>query len=293
MRVAFVGLGQMGSAMAERLLNAGHTLIVYNRTAARAEPLVARGATRAPTPAEAVREADVVFTMLADDASVEHLVFETDGILGALRAGAVHVGSSTVSVACAQRLTVAHGQTGQTYVSAPVFGRPDAARAGNLFIAAAGPDDALDLLQPLFDAMGQRTYRFGATASAANVVKLAGNFMISSTIEALGEAFSLVRKSGVDVQAFAALLTTSSFTGPVHRTYSALLLEGDDDVAGFPARLALKDLRLIIGAAEAVDVPMPFASLVRDAFVSAIARGYAEHDVSVLGRVAAENAGIT
>ena len=293
MRVGFIGLGQMGSGMAERLLAAGHALTVYNRTAARAEPFVVRGATIARTPAEAVKDAEVAFTMLSDDAALERVVLAPDGILGALPQGAIHVGSSTISVDLARRLTAAHEEAKQRYVAAPVFGRPDAARAGNLFLAVAGPESAIIELEPLFSVLGQRTYQFGADPPAANVVKIAGNLMISTTIESLGEVFALVRKSAIDVRAFATLLTTSAFTGPVHRTYAELLLAGDDEVAGFSARLALKDVRLALAAGDAVQVPMPFASIVRDAFVSAIARGYAEHDVSVLGRIAAENAGIT
>ncbi len=292
MRVGFVGLGRMGSAMAERVLAAGHALTVYNRTAARAEPLAALGAHVARTPAEAARDADAIITMVADDAALEHVVFAADGVLGALPRGAVHVGASTISPACAARLTRAHGDAGQRYVSAPVFGRPNVARAGKLNVVVAGPDDAVRAVQPLCDAIGQRTYRFGMDPPGANVVKLAGNFLLAAMIEALSEAFTLVRKSGVDRQAFSDLLTTLMFNAPAYHTYTRLLLAGRDADANFSAALGLKDVRLALAAAEAAQVPMPIASVVHDAFVSALARGYGERDLIVLGRLAAENAGL-
>jgi 3-hydroxyisobutyrate dehydrogenase-like beta-hydroxyacid dehydrogenase len=292
MRVGFIGLGRMGSAMAERVLAAGHPLTVYNRTAARAEPLAALGAQVARTPAEAVRGAEAVITMLADDAALEQVVFGADGVLGALPRGAVHFGASTIGAACAQRLTVAHADAGQRYVSGPVFGRPEAARAGKLNVVLAGPDDALRAVEPLCAAIGQRTYRFGSDPQAANVVKLAGNFLLGAMVEALSEAFTLVRKSSIDVQAFSDLLTTSMFDAPAYHTYTRLLLAGRDAEPSFTAALGLKDVRLALAAAEAAQVPMPIASVVHDVFVSALARGYGERDLTVLGRVAAENAGL-
>jgi 3-hydroxyisobutyrate dehydrogenase-like beta-hydroxyacid dehydrogenase len=278
--------------MAERILAAGHPLTVYNRTAARAEPLAALGATIARTPAEASRDAEAVVTMLADDAALDDVVFGDAGMLGALPRGAVHVGASTISAACAQRLAGAHTAAGQRYVSAPVFGRPEAARAGKLNVVLAGPDDALRAVEPLCSAIGQRTYRFGADPAAANIVKLGGNFLLGAMVEALSEAFTLARKSGIDVQAFSDLLTSSLFDAPAYHTYTRLLLAGGDAEPSFTAALGLKDVRLALAAAETAQVPMPIASVVRDAFVSALARGYGERDLTVLGRVAAENAGL-
>ena len=282
----------MGVGMAGRLVDAGHSLAVYNRTAQRGEELRERGAVLAETPEAAARGAEVVFTMLADDPAVEHVVFAADGILAAMGNNAVHVSASTISVSLARRLMAAHARAGQRYVSAPVFGRPDAAAAGRLFVVAGGPDDVLAYLQPLFDAIGQRTYRMSADPSNANLVKLSGNFMLFAAIEALAESFALVRKAGVDVVAFKDLLTSSLFNAPVYHTYGDLLVTANDQNAGFTVPLALKDVRLAIAAAEALRVPMPVASLVHDAFVSAMARGYENRDQAVLGRVAAENAGV-
>src|SRR5580698_8987726 len=183
MRVSIIGLGRMGEGMAERVLAAGHTLTVYNRSPGKADALRAKGATVAASPAAAAQGAEVVLTMLADDAAVELVVFGTDGLIGALASGAVHVSSSTISVALAERLEAAPGR----YVSAPVFGRPEAAAAGKLFIIAGGPDDALAVAQPVFDAIGQRTFRVGPQAPVANLIKLSGNFLIAAAIEAMSE----------------------------------------------------------------------------------------------------------
>ena len=292
MRIGFIGLGRMGVGMANRLLDAGHTLAVYNRTAQRAEKLRERGAVVAATPEAAARGAEVVYTMLADDAAVEHVVFAADGILAAMANSAIHVSASTISVALARRLTDAHTRAGHRFVSAPVFGRPEAAAAGRLFVVAAGPEPTIALVQPLFDAIGQRTYRMGADPAHANLVKLAGNFLLFSAIEALAESFALIRKAGVDVTAFKDLLTSSLFNAPVYHTYGDLLASARDEQAGFTVPLALKDVRLAIAAAESLRVPMPVASLVHDAFVTALARGYEHRDQAVLGRVAAENAGV-
>jgi 3-hydroxyisobutyrate dehydrogenase-like beta-hydroxyacid dehydrogenase len=282
----------MGVGMAGRLVDTGHALAVYNRTAQRAENLRERGVIVAETPEAAARGAEVVFTMLADDSALEHIVFAADGILAAMGNSAVHVSASTISVALARRLTEAHARAGHRFVSAPVFGRPDAAAAGKLFVVAAGSDETIAFVQPLFDALGQRTYRMGTEPSSANIVKLSGNFMLFAAIEALAESFALIRKAGVDVAAFKDLLTSSLFNAPVYHTYGDLLVSAKDEQPGFTASLAFKDVRLAIAAAESLQVPMPVASLVHDAFVAALARGYENRDQAVLGRVAAENAGV-
>jgi 3-hydroxyisobutyrate dehydrogenase-like beta-hydroxyacid dehydrogenase len=285
----------MGSGIAERVLGAGHTVTVYNRHAAKADSLRAKGATVAPNPAAAVREADIVLTMLADDPAVEQIVFgaaDTDGILGAMRAGALHVSVTTISVALAQRLTAAHAERGTRYLSAPVFGRPEAAAAGKLFVIAGGADDAVATATCVFDAIGQRTYRVGGDPWVANLIKLTGNFMIAAAIEAMAEAFALVRKAGVDPQVFREIITTSLFNAPLYHTYSDLVGREADETVGFAAPLGLKDVRLALAASDTLRVPMPIASMVRDAYISAMARGYENRDWSVLGRIAAENAGI-
>jgi len=291
MNVGFIGLGNMGRPIAENLLKAGHSLVVYNRTRARAESLASQGARVAATPGETCR-GDVVFTMLADDAAVEAVALGDGGIVASLPRGAVHVSLSTISVALSARLDEAHARAGSVYVAAPVFGRPEAAAAAKLFVVAAGPAAALARCQPLFDAIGQRTYVMGEKAATANVVKLTGNFLIAAALESLGEAFALVRKYGIPPAQFLDLITTSIFSAPIYKTYGGFIAEERYQPPGFKLPLGLKDARLALAAAEAVNVPLPVASLVRDHMIAALARGYGELDMSVIAKISAENAGL-
>ncbi len=292
MKIGFVGLGSMGSGMARNLIKAGHALTVYNRTRSRAEELSRLGAKVADTPAEAASGADVLITMLADDHAVEDSVLGSGHAIQSLSAGAIHVGMSTISVALSRRLAAAHHEKSQHYVAAPVFGRPEAAAAAKLFIIAAGPAEPIERSQSLFDAMGQKTFLAGKEAPAANVIKLAGNFLISTVIESLGEAFSLVRKSGLDANQFLEILTGALFTAPIYRTYGGIIAAGKFEPAGFKLPLGLKDNRLLLAAAEEMAVPMPMASVVHDQFLAAIAQGLGEADWSAIAAVAARNAGL-
>ena len=290
MKLAFLGLGNMGQPMARNLAAAKFDLIVWNRSPARADDVVKAGATAAPSVAEAAR-VDVALTMVADDAALEAIVF--DGrLLETLPAGAIHVSMSTISVALAEKLAAAHAARGSAFVSAPVFGRPDAAAAGKLFIVAAGPSAALETCQPIFDALGQRTFRVGAEARLANLVKLSGNFLLASIIESLAEAFALVRKAGVDPHEYLELLTGTLFTAPLFRTYGTLMADRRYQPAGFRMRLGLKDVTLALDAARAATVPLPVASLVRDHMISALAQGRQDDDWSALAEIAARNAGL-
>jgi len=290
MNVGFIGLGNMGQPMARNLLKAGHHLLVYNRTRSRAEELLAEGARLAESARDACR-GDVVITMLADDRAVEEVVTGAD-LVSNLAPNTVHVSMSTLSVALSRRLAEMHAQAGRAYVSAPVFGRPEAAAAAKLFIMAAGPAAAIDQCRPLFEALGQTTFVVGPDAPAANVVKLAGNFLIASLLESLGEAVALVRKSGVDPKRFLEIMTDSLFAAPVYKTYGSIIVQQRYQPAGFKVPLGLKDVRLILAAAEAAAVPMPIASLVRDRLLTAIAQGHPDLDWSVVARIAAENAGL-
>jgi len=290
MNVGFIGLGNMGQPMARNLLKAGHHLLVYNRTRSRAEELLAEGARLAESARDACR-GDVVITMLADDRAVEEVVTGAD-LVSNLAPNTVHVSMSTLSVALSRRLAEMHAQAGRAYVSAPVFGRPEAAAAAKLFIMAAGPAGAVDQCRPLFEGLGQRTFVGGPDAPAANVVKLAGNFLIASLLESLGEAVALVRKSGVDPKRFLEIMTDSLFAAPVYKTYGSIIVQQRYQPAGFKVPLGLKDVRLILAAAEAAAVPMPIASLVRDRLLTAIAQGHQDLDWSVVARIAAENAGL-
>lgn len=291
MDVGFIGLGHMGGAMAKNLLKDGHRVTVFNRTRSKAEALVSAGARVVDAP-RAACGGNVVITMLADDSAVEPIVLGPDGVVAALRADAIYVSMSTISVALSERLAEAHGRAGQAYVAAPVFGRPEAAAEAELFIVAAGADEAVGRCQPLFDAIGRKTFRIGETPSAANLVKLSGNFLIMSIIESLGEAFALVRKSGVDPHRYLEILTGTLFSAPVYRTYGALIAGEKYEPAGFRMALGLKDVRLALAAADALAVPMPVASLVHDHFLAGVAQGQGDSDWSALARLCATNAGL-
>lgn len=292
MDAAVVGIGRMGLGIAKSLLRAGHRVIVYNRTRERAEPLRALGA----SVAESLKEAcstEVLFTMVADDAALEVLVFGEGGILASLPRGSAHVSLSTISVALSDRLAAAHAKAGQGYLAAPVFGRPEAAEAGRLAVVAAGEDALIQKCRPLFNAMGPKLFFVGDRPSQANVVKLSGNFLIATVLESLAEVLAFARKSGVDAGALMEFLTSSLFNAPVYKTYGQLIVESRHEPAGFLLPLGLKDVRLVLQAAEAVSVPMPIASVLRDRFLTALARGNQDKDWSVIGRVAAEDAGLT
>jgi 3-hydroxyisobutyrate dehydrogenase-like beta-hydroxyacid dehydrogenase len=290
MDMGFIGLGNMGAAMAENLLRAGHSVTAYNRSRAKVDALVAVGAQPAHTVAEACR-GDAVISMLANDEAVEAVTFGDDGILGSLRPGAVHVSCSTISVDLAQRLTEAHAEAGQRFVSAPVFGRPEAAAARKLFIVAAGEPELLQTLSPVFDALGQRTFVVAEQPSTANLVKLSGNFLIASVIESLGEAMALIGKAGVDKQTYLEILTSTLFGAPAYQVYGGLIAREEFEPAGFAATLGLKDVRLVLEAGEGLQVPMPIASLLRDRFLTLLANGGGALDWSAVGALSAWEAG--
>jgi 3-hydroxyisobutyrate dehydrogenase-like beta-hydroxyacid dehydrogenase len=281
----------MGFPMARNLLKAGHRLSVYNRTRSRADALGAEGAIIAETAADAAR-GEVVITMLANDEAVESIIFAPGNVIAALRKDGTHISMSTITVALSSRLLEAHRSHGQHYLAAPVFGRPDAAGAGRLYIVAAGEEAMIDRFQPLFEALSQRTFILSGNPPEANLVKLAGNFLIASMIESLGESFALMRKYGIDPHNFLSIMTSSLFSAPVYKNYGTLIADQKYSPAGFKMELGLKDIRSAIAAAEAKAVPMPVASLVRDHFISGIARGGADLDWSGLARVPAEEAGL-
>jgi len=291
MKVGFIGLGNMGVEMAGNLLKAGHEVTVYNRTPSKAERLVERGAIRATEVADACRE-DIVITMLADDGALESVAFGDRGITAALRPGGIHVSASTISVVLSEKLTAAHREKGQNFVSAPVFGRPEAAAAAKLFVVTAGPQHAIDACQSLFDAMGQRTFRFGEKPSNANLVKLSGNFLIMAVIESLSEALALVGKGGIDQHDYLDFLTSTLFNAPVYKTYGKLIVEKKFQPAGFAAPLGLKDVRLALAAGESLRVALPLADLIRNRFLTLLANGGESLDWSAISQWPAKDAGL-
>jgi 3-hydroxyisobutyrate dehydrogenase-like beta-hydroxyacid dehydrogenase len=291
MKVGFIGLGHMGAGMAASLLKAGHDLTVYNRTRTKVEALVAQGAKAAASVSDACG-GDAVITMLANDDVVESVVFSDCGIIDSLLAGAIHISSSTISVALSERLEAAHAKARQRFVAAPVFGRPDVAATGQLFVVAAGAPDAVKSVAPLFDAIGKRTFVISETPKAANLVKLSGNFLSASVIESLGEAMALVAKAGVDRRQYLDILTSTLFGAPVYKIYGELIADGKFEPAGFAAPLGQKDIRLTLAAAEDLRVPMPVASLLHDRFLTLMAHGGDKLDWSAIGKLAAKDAGL-
>jgi 3-hydroxyisobutyrate dehydrogenase-like beta-hydroxyacid dehydrogenase len=294
MKIGFIGLGNMGTGMALNLQRAGHDLVVYNRTPAKTQALVSQGARAATEVADACR-GDVVITMLADDAAVEGVTFGDNGskggIIASLPKGAIHLSMSTISVTFSEWLATAHAKAGQRYVAAPVFGRPEMAAAGGLFICAGGAPDAVDACMPLFQALGQSTFRIGERPQLANLVKLSGNFLNATVIESLGEAMALIGKAGIDRQQYLDFLTSTLFPAPVYKTYGQLIVDGHYEPARFAAPLGFKDIRLAIAAAEALRVPMPLASLLHDRFVRLLARqGGEQSDWSGIGQLATQDA---
>ena len=292
MKTTFIGLGNMGLPMARNLLQAGHALVVYNRTPARAQMLKQFGATVADGPAAAARGAEVLITMLGDDDAVEAMVLGDGGALAALPRGAIHISMSTISPALSRRLSERHRASGQTYVAAPVFGRPEAAEAKKLWVVAAGPAPAIERCRPLFDAMGQGTIVAGEEPARSNVIKLAGNFLIAAAIEAMGEAFAFGRKHGIAPAELLDVVNGKLFRSPIYENYGKLIADERYEPAGFKLKYGLKDVRLTLAAAEEVAAPMPVASVIRDHYLSGVARGWQDIDWAALARIASADAGL-
>ena len=289
MDIGFIGLGGMGRAMAANALKAGHTVRVWNRSPDAAKALAEAGAQVVQSPGDAFA-GDAVFSMLADDAALRAVVLDS-GVLERAPKGLVHVNMATISIAFCEELVRLHADYGVAYVAAPVLGRTDVAAAGKLNILAAGPDDAIERVQPLFDVMGQKTWRVGTAPQNANVFKLAANFMLASAIETTGEAAALMRGHGIDPHAFLDMIANTLFPGPVYQGYGKMIADGRYEPALFKASLGLKDVRLALAAGDATNTPLPVASVVRDSLLDALAHGDGDKDLAVLGKVAARRAG--
>ena len=292
MKIGFLGLGNMGLPIASNLIHARHDVVLWNRSAQKAHSLVDVGAMQAVTPRGAASGAEVVFSMLADDFALEAVLSGENGLLAGLEPNALHISLSTISVAAAKNATEQHSKRGQRFVAAPVFGRPDAAAAAKLFVAAAGPSADVEYAKPLFAAFSQRVFYVAETPAAACLVKLCGNFMILSAIESLGEAMTLAEKGGVSRAKLLEILTGTLFDAPVFRVYGAILAEGRYRPAGFAAPLGLKDMRLVGQAAETERVPMPLLNVLRDHLLQTIATEGEDIDWSGIAKMIARNAGL-
>jgi 3-hydroxyisobutyrate dehydrogenase-like beta-hydroxyacid dehydrogenase len=291
MKLGFIGLGHMGAGMAANLLKAGHEVTVYNRSSGKAQTLSVLGARVATRLAEACR-AEAIITMLANDAAVQSVVFDDGGILASAATGTVHISMSTIGVGLSARLAAAHAGATQRFIAAPVFGRPEAAAAAQLYIVAAGARAVVDQCAPLFNAMGQKLFYLGVEPPAANLVKLSGNFLIASVIESLGEAMALIGKAGIDQRTYLDLLTSTLFNVPLYKNYGGLIVDRKFEPAGFAAPLGLKDIGLTLAAAGELQVPMPVASLLHDRLLTLVARGGAALDWSALSSLSAADAGL-
>jgi 3-hydroxyisobutyrate dehydrogenase-like beta-hydroxyacid dehydrogenase len=290
--LGFIGLGNMGQPIASNLIRAGYKLRVYNRTPAKAEPLVKQGAMLVSRPAEVSARGGVVLTMLADDRAVEEVALRDPEFCERLAPGGVHVSMSTISPATSQELAKQHAQRGVAYVAAPVFGRPEAAAAGKLWICLSGPTEAKKRIQPIVDSVGQASFDFGENAEAANLVKLCGNFLIAAAIEAMAEAWTLAEKNGLDRVRVADMLTKTLFACPIYQGYGARIAQQQYEPGGFRLALGLKDVDLALRTAADSEMPMPLGSLLHDRWLSAVAKGRADLDWTAAALGVAEDAGL-
>lgn len=287
--LGFIGLGNMGAAMAANLLKAGYDLRVYNRTVAKAKPLVEKGATLASNPADVAQPGSIVLTMVADDRALEDLCLATGSFVERLGAGGIHLSLSTISPVTARRLAEHHAKHQVAYVASPVFGRPDAAAAKRLWICNSGPAAAKQRVEPIQNVIGQGLFDFGEDPGAANVVKLCGNFMVAAAIETLAEMLTLAEKNGVSKKVVAEMISKFS---PLHSVYANQIAEQRFEPAGFRLTLGLKDINLIMSAAASSTTPLPLGSLLHDRWVSAIAKGRGDLDWSAIALNVSEDAGL-
>ncbi|WBG62884.1 NAD(P)-dependent oxidoreductase [Pseudomonas citronellolis] len=289
MKIGFLGLGGMGAGMAANLIRGGHQVHLWNRSPAALEPLLALGGLAAADPLAAF-DADVVISMLADDTATRAVLLDS-GALDSARPGLIHLSMATLSVALVGELAERHRQRDVAFIAAPVFGRTDVAAAGKLNILAAGPAEAIAEVQPLLDLMGQKTWPLGDDPLSAAAVKIAGNFMIASAIEAMGEASALAKGFGVEPAQLLEIMGSTLFNAPVYRNYGALIAEQRFEPAAFRLVLGLKDVGLALAAGQSRHVPLPFASVLRDNLLEAVAQGDGERDWAALAQVAMRRSG--
>jgi 3-hydroxyisobutyrate dehydrogenase-like beta-hydroxyacid dehydrogenase len=282
----------MGHAMASRLLGAGHELIIYNRTASKASDLVAKGAIMSSTIADAA-STGIVITMLADDAALRAVAQGAGGIIASLPPSGVHMVMGTHDVEAIQSLAGQHTAAGKSMLSSPVLGRPDAVTAGRLGIIVAGESEAVNKCMPVLQSLGRRVFLAGPDPSSAAAMKLANNFLLACAIEALGEAFALVEKSGGSAALFHDVITDGLFACPAYTTYAKIIAEKAWDRVGFTVGLALKDISLALAAGAIAGVPMPSANVCRDRLLGAIAHGDGQLDWAAMALDQARASGLS
>ena len=290
MKIGFIGLGAMGSGIAASLLRADHDVTVWNRSHAAVAALAGQGAHAATSPTETL-QGDVLFSMLANDAALHEIGLD-GALLDSAAKGLVHCNMATVSLDMARRMSAAHAARGLGYVAAPVFGRPNVAAQGQLLVVAAGAAAALEVVKPLLAAVGRRVEIVGDKPEQANLFKIAGNFMIVSAVETLGEAFALLRKGGVDHGRFHEIMTSSLFAAPLYQSYGKLIVEEAFDPPGFRLVLGLKDVNLARSAASELGAFLPLGNLMRDTLEAAIADGLGEKDLTAGAALIAKKSGL-
>lgn len=291
-RVSCIGLGRMGSGIARNILKAGFKLTVYNRTPAKTQPLVDLGAIGAQSPQEAAAGADVVLTNLMDDQSVFDTVSGEHGMLAGLRAGAIHIGTTTVSPDCATRLATLHAAHGSHYLAGPVAGRPDAAEAGQLLTFVAGDPAVIAQCAPVLQAYTQAQINLGTEHRKANSMKLTFNYAIVALVELMGQMYAFAEKSGLDLQ-LVNMLLAGMLAPPALKEYATRIRMREFEPAGFELVAGLKDVTLMLQAASEARVALPYASIVRDKLLAALAHGMAHKDWSALYEITRMNAGLT
>jgi 3-hydroxyisobutyrate dehydrogenase-like beta-hydroxyacid dehydrogenase len=289
MKIGFIGLGRMGSAMAANLVKAGYEVTVWNRSPQAMENIALLGAYAAKSLQE-VAKSEIIISMLADDGAIE-CVFIDQGVIDTMAINSIHVNMATVSVKLAARLAEMHAERKTGYISAPVLGRPNVAQAGNLNVLIAGKEASVVAVSPILAVLGQRLWNFGENPVAANAAKLAMNLMIASAIEAMAEAMTLASAYGVERAEFINMATGTLFPVPVYQGYGKLMVDRVFEPAGFKLSLGLKDIGLVLRAAESENLPLPFASILRDNLLEAMAHGQLEMDWASLSLVCSRRSG--
>ncbi|HVW96953.1 MAG TPA: NAD(P)-dependent oxidoreductase [Mucilaginibacter sp.] len=292
-KIGFVGLGNMGMPIAKNLILAGYHLQVYNRTLSKADELNQSAVTRCKTPAEAADGVNIIVTMLSDDDTVKEVVLASGGILEKLPKNGIHISMSTIAPETAELLNKEHVSSGSRYIAAPVFGRPEAAAAKKLWVCTSGDQESKQIVQPVLEAVGQGVFDFGESAGGANVVKVAGNFMIMASLEMMAEAFTLGEKNGLDRLKLAEFFGSTLFNTPLFQNYGRQIAGSQYQPVGFKAKLGYKDARIAFKLSQQSQTPMPTVSVVHNRLLSAVAKGWGENDwAESFGRGVSEDAGV-
>ena len=293
-KIGFIGLGNMGINMAKNLIGAGYHLQVYNRTISKANELDQASVTKCKTPAEAASGVDIIITMLSEDGALKEVVLGDEGLLKTLPKNGVHISMSTILPETSELLAEHHWEAGSSYLAAPVFGRPEAAAVKKLWICVSGDERSKEIAKPVLESLSQGIFDFGEGAGGANVVKIAGNFMLFASVEIMAEAFTLAEKNGLDRLKVAEFFGSTIFNAPVYQNYGKLIAAGQyDGPVGFKSKLGLKDVSLAFKLSQDSGTPMPGLSVVHGRLLAAIAKGWGERDCAEgIGRGVSEDAGV-